>query len=204
MKNKKAKVKEIFVWQVKKMLQVADLLEGVEEPSMRDELEQLQVNAFISYAHKDLEYLKELKTALAPLIRLKRLKLWDDRDIDAGEEWRKEIFRQLEEADIVICLVSADFVASDFCYQKEFKLALEAHERGEKTIVPVMLRKTDWQDLPLAEIQGVPGNEWITSASNRDEAWAKVSERLRPALDAAKKRKQEIMEKNKRKMGMGE
>ena len=153
----KAGEKEIFVWQAKKKLAVADLLDGVEEPVMRDEVEQLPVKAFVSYSHKDLEYLKELRSALAPLMRLQKLQLWDDRDIDAGDEWEKVIFQQLEEADIVLCLVSADFVASDFCYKKEFGAVLEAHRKGEKTIVPVMLRKTDWQDLPLAEIQGTPG-----------------------------------------------
>ncbi len=96
----------------------------------------------------------------------------------------------------MLCLVSADFVASDFCYKKEFGAAVEAHRKGEKTIVPVMLRKTDWQDLPLAEIQGTPG-EWITSAGNKDEAWTKVSESLRPALDKAKKRKKILLDKRR-------
>ena len=196
----KAGEKELFVWQVKNKLKVADLLEGVEEAIMRDEVEQLPVKAFVSYSHKDLEFLKELRTALSPLVRLQKLQLWDDRDIDAGEEWRKEIFQQMAESDIVICLVSADFVASDFCYQTEFGAALEAHQKGEKTIIPVRLRKTDWTDLPLSEIQGVPG-EWISLAKDKDEAWTEVSERIRPALAKGKQRKQEQLEKMRNKMG---
>ncbi len=192
----KAGEKEVFVKSLKKRVSIADLLDGVEEPAMRDEVEQLPVRAFVSYSHKDLEYLKELRSALAPLMRLQKLQLWDDRDIDAGDEWEKVIFQQLEEADIVLCLVSADFVASDFCYKKEFGAALEAHRKGEKTIVPVMLRKTDWQDLLLAEIQGTPG-EWITLAKDKDEAWTKVSESLRPALDKAKQRKKVLLEKRR-------
>ena len=192
----KAGEKEVFVKSLKKRVSIADLLDGVEEPAMRDEVEQLPVRAFVSYSHKDLEYLKELRSALAPLMRLQKLQLWDDRDIDAGDEWEKVIFQQLEEADIVLCLVSADFVASDFCYKKEFGAALDAHRKGEKTIVPVMLRKTDWQDLPLAEIQGTPG-EWITLAKDKDEAWTKVSESLRPAIDKAKQRKKGLLEKSR-------
>ena len=192
----KAGEKEVFVKSLKKRVSIADLLDGVEEPAMRDEVEQLPVRAFVSYSHSDLEYLKELRSALAPLMRLQKLQIWDDRDIDAGEEWEKVIFQQLEEADIVLCLVSADFVASDFCYKKEFGTALEAHRKGEKTIVPVMLRKTDWQDLPLAEIQGTSG-EWITSTKNKDEAWTKVCESLRPALNKAKQRKKSLLEKRK-------
>lgn len=196
----KAGEKEIFVKQLKMRVSISELLDGVEEYAMRDEVKQLPVKAFVSYSHKDLEYLEELRSALAPLIRLQKLQLWDDRDIDAGAEWREVLFKQLDEADIVICLVSADFVASDFCYQKEFGTALEAHRRGEKTIVPVKLRKTDWQDLPLADIQGVPG-EWITSAKNKDEAWTQVSASLRPALDKAKQRKKKVLEE--RRMGGG-
>lgn len=191
----KAGEKEIFVWQAKKKLWVSDLLDGVEEPVMRDEVEQLPVRAFVSYAHKDLEYLKELRSALAPLMRLQKLQLWDDRDINAGDEWEKVIFQQLDESDIVLCLVSADFVASDFCYKKEFGAALEAHRKGEKTIVPIMLRQTDWKDLPLAEIQGTPGgNEWIASAADKDAAWTKVSAALRPALERAKQRRKKALD----------
>ena len=193
---------EVFVKKLKKRVSIAELLNGVEDPAMRDEVEQLPIKAFVSYSHKDLDALKELRTALSPLVRLQKLQLWDDRDIDAGEEWRKEIFQQMAESDIVICLVSADFVASDFCYQTEFGAALQAHQKGEKAIIPVMWRKTDWQDLPLSEIQGVPG-EWINSLTKnkRDDAWTKVSERLRPALAKAKQRKQEQLEKMRNKMG---
>ncbi len=105
---------EVFVKKLKKRVSIAELLNGVEDPAMRDEVEQLPIKAFVSYSYKDLDALKELRTALSPLVRLQKLQLWDDRDIDAGEEWRKEIFQQMAESDIVICLVSADFVASDF------------------------------------------------------------------------------------------
>jgi len=188
----KAGETEIFIQALKKRIPISELLDGIEEPAMRDDMEQLPVKAFVSYAHKDLEHLKALRSALAPLIRLQKLKLWDDRDINASDEWEKVLFQQLEEADIVLCLVSSDFVASDFCYQREFSSALEAHRRSEKNIVPIMLRKTDWKDLPLSGIQGTPG-EWITSATNQDEAWTKVSESLRPILEQAKQRKHKIM-----------
>lgn len=191
----KAKKEEIFIYQVKKDLRVKDLLDGIEDPKMRDETERLPIRAFISYSHKDIEYLKELRSALAPLIRLQNLQIWDDRDINAGEEWEKVIFEQLEECNIVICLVSADFVSSDFCYKKEFTKALDSHYNGEKIIIPIMLRETDWQGLPLAGIQGIPGN-WITSSVNKDEAWTKVSKQLRPAIEQAKKNKKELLDKS--------
>jgi len=116
----KAGETEIFVQALKKRVPISELLDGVEEPAMRDDVEQLPVKAFVSYAHKDLEHLKALRSALAPLIRLQKLELWDDRDINAGDAWEKVLFQQLEEADIVLCLVSSDFVASDFAIKKNF------------------------------------------------------------------------------------
>ncbi|AEG01309.1 TIR protein [Methylomonas methanica MC09] len=184
----KAGETDVFIKRLKKRIPISTLLDGVEEPAMRDETQQLPVKAFVSYSHRDLEHLKALQSALAPLRRLQKLQLWDDRSIDAGDAWRKEIFQQLAETDIVLCLVSADFVNSDFCYQQEFAAALAAHRLGEKTIVPILLRETDWQDLPLAEIQGTPGT-WISSAANTDAAWTAVSKSLRPALEAAKNRR---------------
>jgi len=185
----KAAMEEIRVWQVKKNLKVKDLLNGIEDSNMRDSIQKITIRAFVSYSHKDIEYLKELRSALSPLVRLQKLQIWDDRDINAGDEWQKVIFQQLEESDIVICLISSDFVASDFCYTKEFVKALEYHNNGEKVIIPIMLRETDWQDLPISEIQGSPG-QWITSIANRDESWAKVSKQIRGALEQIKKRKQ--------------
>jgi internalin A len=194
----KAGEKDVFVKSLKKRVPIAELLDGVEDAAMRDEMEQLPVKAFVSYSKEDSEYLKELHTALAVLKRLNKLQLWDDRSIEAGEEWEKVLLQELETADIVLCLVSGDFVASDFCYKKEFGAAMAAHQRGEKTVIPVLLRKTDWLDLPLSKIQGVPGDgEWISSAKNKDEAWSAVSERLRPALASAKARKKAAMDKRR-------
>ena len=184
----KAGEKEIFVKELKRRIPIASLLDGIEEAAMRDENRQLPVKAFVSYSHQDLAHLKSLRSHLSPLVRLQKLQLWDDRDIEAGEEWLPEILQQLEQADIVLCLVSPDFVNSDFCYLQEFQAALDAHRCGEKSVVPIMLRKTDWQDLPLAAIQGAPG-EWINSAADQDGAWCRVSERLRPVIEAARERK---------------
>ena len=184
----KAGEKEVFVRQLKKRIAVADLLDGVEEPAMRDELAQTPVKAFVSYCRKDKEHRLDLRAALSPLVRLDKLSLWDDRAIDAGEDWNKVIFQQLAEADVVLCLVSADFIQSDFCYTQELKTALEAHQKSEKTLVPIRLRECHWEDLPLAKIQGFPVN-WIASASDKDKAWTELAKSLEPVIKQAKQRK---------------
>jgi len=182
----KAGEKEVFVRELKKRVLVKDLLDGVEEAAMREE--QTPVKAFISYSHKDTEYLQALKAALSPLVRLEKLRLWDDHAIDAGEEWHETIFRELGEADLVLCLVSADFIHSDFCYAKELKAAMDAHESGEKTVVPIRLRECAWEGLPLAKLQGKPA-QWISAAIDKDAAWTEVAKGLHPAIEKAKARK---------------
>jgi internalin A len=193
----KAGETEFFVPQIRKRIRVADMLDGVEEPSMRDEVAQLPVKAFISYSRKDYEHMRELQAALSPLVRLNSLKLWHDRDIDAGEEWEKEIMQQLEEADIVLCLVSHDFIHSNFCYKQEFLAALDAHQRGEKTIVPIRLRSCNWDDLPLAKIQGRP-DKWITSSPNQDEAWTEVAKGLKPVIEQAQQRRKKWLDEKQK------
>ena len=198
----KADEKEIFVWQIRKRISVEDLLNGVEEPSMREAIAQIPVKAFISYSRKDYLHLRALQAALSPLVRLDNLRLWYDRDIEAGDIWEDTIMTQLKDADIVLCLVSHDFIQSEFCYKREFLAALEAHRRLEKTIVPVRLRSCAYEKLPLAAIQGIP-DSWITSSTNQDEAWTEVAKELNSAIEQARKRKQEqIINERKDKLSM--
>jgi|GEM_PF-681424 len=194
----KAGREEIFIGRpVNRMVNVAELLDGVEESSMRDEDEQLPIKAFVSYSHVDFAYLRKLRRALSTLIRLNKLELWDDKHIDAGDEWEEIIFKQLDQSEIIICLLSSDFIASDFCFKLEFERALTAHRQGKKTIVPIWLRPTDLKGLPLSDIQGTPNGKWITKFTDSDEAWLQVSESLRPVLKKARERKVALLKKRR-------
>ena len=180
--------KEHFVPALKKRIAISELLDGVEDPVMRDEVTQIPVKAFVSYAHKDAEYLQSMRAALSPLRRLNKLVLWDDHAIDAGAQWHETIFRELDEADIVLFLVSADSIHSDFCYTKELTAAMDAASRGEKLVVAIRLRECAWDALPLAKLQGIPG-QWISSAANKDAVWTEVAHKLEPMLKKVKVRK---------------
>ena len=182
--------KETFVPELRSRIPIAHLLDGVEEPSMRGETAQMPVKVFVSYSHEDLDYLQELRAALSPLERLQKLKIWDDRDINAGLDWEKEIFRELEEADIVLCMVSADFINSDFCYSKELAAALEAHRAGKKEVVPIRLRECHWGGLEIAKLQGIPTSNWICAdTSKKDKLWTEVARHLEPVVAKVKEQK---------------
>ena len=85
---------------------------------------------FISYSHKDETHRSELEVHLAMLKRKKIVSVWHDRKIVAGDEWKNEIDNNLESADIILFLISPDFLASEYCYDIEVKKAMERHKAG--------------------------------------------------------------------------
>jgi hypothetical protein len=135
---------------------------------------------FISYAHTDEAYLRCLDTHLAPLKREGLIKSWQDRMINPGADWATDIDRNLAEADIVLLLVSPDFVASDYCFEKEMQLAFDRQTRGEAHIVPVIIRPVDFGKMPFAKLQALPKKaKPVSTWSNLDEAWLDVVQGIR-------------------------
>ena len=141
------------------------------------------VRVFISYTHADEAHRQRLEVHLAPLRREGLIDAWHDRLIAPGSDWEAAIDRNLSEADIVLLLVSADFVASDYCFKKELRVAMERHERGDVLIVPVFVEPADLEGLSLAKLQGLPRDGAAVSTwRNRDEAWLEVAEGIRQAI----------------------
>src|SRR5260221_9866333 len=105
-------------------------------------MERLQANkriplsVFIAYAHEDELLRQQLETHLSLLHRQGLISEWHDRDILPGAEWAREIDARLETASIILLLISADFLASDYCYELEMQRALERHKRGEARVIP--------------------------------------------------------------------
>jgi hypothetical protein len=127
------------------------------------------VRIFISYAHEDDALRERLRAHLSQLERDGLVEAWDDREIPAGSEWADSIDERLENDDVILLLVSADFIRSDFCYGKEMKRAIERHEAKDDRaiVIPVILRKCDWKTAPFGSFQalprdGKPISEWKT------------------------------------------
>lgn len=91
----------------------------------------------------------ELETHLKLLQREGKIAMWTDRKIMPGAEWSSEIDRQRDEADMILLLVSADILTSDFCWEKEMQPAMKRHDAREATVVPIILRDGDWQSAPF-------------------------------------------------------
>lgn len=145
----------------------------------------IPVRVFVSYSHQDERLLKRLSTHLAGLKRQGVIETWHDRRIVASDDWSEEIDERLADAQIVLCLVSPDFLASDYCYEREMRVALDAHARGTKRVVPVIIRPADWQHSPLGRLQAVPRDARpVTTWSNRDQAWIDVASALRHLVES--------------------
>ena len=142
----------------------------------------MAVKIFCCYAHEDEALLKKLKTQLRPLQRQGLVDVWYDRDISAGTEWEQEIKEQLNTAQIILLLVSPDFMDSDYCYGIEMQRAIERHERGEAIVIPIILRPVHWQILPLNKFQALLTDVLLVMSSGwqyQDEAFFNVTEGIR-------------------------
>ena|SRR5438876_5073972 len=145
----------------------------------------MAVKIFFCYAHEDEPYLNKIKAYLRPLQRQGLIDVWYDRDISAGSEWEREISEHLNEAKIILLLVSPDIMNSDYCYSVEMKRALERHDRKEATVIPIILRPIYWQGL-LGKLQALPTDAKPVvdrSWHNLDEALYDVSEGIRKVVE---------------------
>lgn len=141
--------------------------------------------AFISYSHHDEVFRQQLETHLAPLRRQGLLDHWHDRRMTAGDPLDDTISAQLEQADLILMLISADFVASDYCYAKEMTRALERHEAGRARAVSIICRECVYDGLPFARFVLLPTDaKAVSSWQNRDAAWVDVIRGIRNALGA--------------------
>jgi predicted RNA-binding protein with RPS1 domain/MoxR-like ATPase len=141
------------------------------------------VEVFYSYSHKDEGLRNELEKHLALLKRSGTITGWHDRKITAGSSWKGKIDEHLKSAKIILLLISADFLASDYCYDVEVKRALWRHDRRLAQVIPVILRACDWHIAPLSRLQALPTDgKPITSWTNKDEALTNVAKGIRAAI----------------------
>ena len=135
---------------------------------------------FLSYAHEDELLCKKLEVHLSGLKRERLISIWHARQIAPGAEWSHEIESRLNEAAVIILLVSPDFIASDYCYEREMQRALERHKRGEAQVIPIILRDCDWQATPLSNLQCLPRDgQPVTLWKDLDQVFRAIVQEIR-------------------------
>lgn len=132
----------------------------------------MPVKIFLCYAHQDDALIERLKTHLMSLYRQELIDIWYDRIISPGSDWQREIDNHLGSAQLILLLISPDFMASNYCYSIEMQRALMRHGQGEARVIPIILIPTHWQDAPFNKLQILPtGARPVTSWPKQDDAF---------------------------------
>jgi len=140
----------------------------------------MALEVFYSYSHKDGKLREQLGTHLALLQREGLIRSWSDHCIRAGDEWRGEIDEHVRSAGLILLLISPDFMASDYCFDVEMKIAMERHGKNETIVVPILMKSCDWKGAPFSKLQGLPRNgKAVDLWPNRNQAFTAIAKELR-------------------------
>ncbi len=143
---------------------------------------------FYSYSQNDEEMRIELEKHLSLLQRNGSIEGWHFRKIPPGREWEGEIDEHLEAAQIILLLMSADFLNSHYCWEVEARRAIERHNLKQATVIPVVVRACDWKNSLFEKLEALPTNaKPITSWANRDEALYDVTKGIKQAIEAMRR-----------------
>lgn len=139
---------------------------------------------FFSYSHKDEALRDQLQTQLSMLRRQGVIETWHDRRILAGEPLDHAISNHVDHDDIILLLVSPDFLDSDYCYEREMLRAMERHASGEAVVIPVILRPCDWHGAPFGKLMAAPRDgRPVTQWPDRDEAFLDITRSVRAVAE---------------------
>lgn len=141
------------------------------------------VKLFFSYSHKDEVLRDELEIHLSSLKRQGILSSWHDRRIGVGDHFGNEISEHLEDANIILLIVSPYFIDSDYCYEIEMKRAMERHEMGKVIVIPIILHPCDWHDMPFGKLMACPKDgKPISKFPNMHDAFLDVTTSVKKAV----------------------
>ncbi|MEJ7738024.1 MAG: toll/interleukin-1 receptor domain-containing protein [Chitinophagaceae bacterium] len=153
------------------------------------------MNLFFSYSHKDEDLRDELDKHLTILKRKGIINTWHDRRIEAGSMLASEISTNLKSANIILLLVSSDFLASDYCYNVEMKEAMRMHKERQAVVIPVILRPCDWQDTLFGELLATPKDgKPVIKFPGLDEAFLEINNEIKRVVSTLSKKGMPIEE----------
>jgi tetratricopeptide (TPR) repeat protein len=138
------------------------------------------LKVFLSFAHEDESHRETLDKHLSALVREGLIEIWHDRQITGGREWAGAIDQALKGSDIVLLLISADFLDSDYCNDVELTEAIRMHDAKQARVVPVILRSCDWEKSQFARFNALPADgKPVVEAEHPDQCFKAVAKGLR-------------------------
>jgi len=143
----------------------------------------MAIEVFISYARQDRKLRDEFDAHLANLRNQEIISDWYDGYILPLTEREEQIIYHLKTSQIILLLISKDFLASKFCYSVELKEAIARHKAHQARVLPIILRPTDWEGAPFANLQVLPTDaKPVVTWSNRDAAFKDVVTGIKRAI----------------------
>jgi len=159
----------------RKKIPARNILEGI---SYKDE-----PRIFISYSHQNEDLKNEFRKMISPLEREGKWSVWDDRWLLPGDNWNKEIIKHLNEANIIVLMLTPDFFSSNFIYDIELTRAIQRHETGQALLIGIVVSDCLWEDTPLSKIQLLPKDGTpVERHTHRNEVWKSVANKIKETI----------------------
>ena len=142
------------------------------------------INVFVSYSHADESFKNDLLKYIKPVIRsFPNVQIWNDRDMTTGNRVNDEIAYNLQKNTLMLCLISSDYLSSDYCMDIELRHALENKTIAKNNIFPIIIRKCAWKHTIFSELlvqprDGKPIVEW----SDKDDVYTSIADELAKVL----------------------
>jgi len=119
---------------------------------MQAEQDHSPLTLFYSYADEDEKLCKELEKHLTLLQRQAVIVGWQRHKILSGEDKNEINAQQFSSAQIILLLISPDFLASDVSHS-EMERAMLRHRAGLASVIPLLLRPVDYELASFASLQ---------------------------------------------------
>ena len=180
-------------WQLQSAGQQAySVAQKIGDQALQEELQTLfnpesrhKNRIFVSYSHRDREWLERLQAMMNPFLRKGELELWDDTRLKPGQKWLDEIRSALASCRVAVLLVSRDFLASDFIYREELPVILNAAKSGEIKLLWVYLSPAVYEETPIKDFQAAhdPSRPLASLAAvEQDEALKRIAVGIKSAV----------------------
>ncbi|MCD6013265.1 MAG: hypothetical protein K0Q79_3127 [Flavipsychrobacter sp.] len=160
----------------RKRIAARDVLEGI---SYED-----KPRIFISYAHRNEELKNEFRTMIRPMEKEGHWKVWDDRWLLPGDIWNREILKHLDEANVIVLMLTKEFFASEYIYDVELSRAIKRHEQGDAMVIGIVVSDCLWEKTPLCKILILPKDALaVEKHPHKDEVWKSAAKTIEETIN---------------------
>ena len=155
------------------------------------------VKIFYSYAHEDEHLRDELSAYLGVLRQNNKIEEWHDRKIRPGINFNTEISDEIENTDVILFLISKDFLNSDYCFGIEVNKAFELQKTHSIEIIPILLKPCLFEESRFSQLQIIPRDaQPISTSVSKEDAWNAVAREIRDIVNIVSAKKTAIADSN--------